>query len=223
MKRKAALWTINAILTILWICVLGTGNIGCDRDTCYHNNFQTDLYSDYPDFYHDATPDIITPDGIQVDSGGFPIDVNELDRRVNQIEECVLKVMKEEFPDDLTMKQQMKWGCYTDNFNNRGPLKRDCLIIKIVPPQYSKCSDWLFLDAIAPDSFCIAKGLTPTPECPCRWRNSIIDENILLTTVEIRPDIPLSSPPAPYLWDIATMMTGCTQMWKMPFAKCASF
>lgn len=212
MKKKAALWTINGLLAMLWICVLGVESTACDRDDCYHNNFQTDQYSEYPESYRDANVNAVSPDGIQVDTGGYAVDLEELDDRVNKIEGCVLAVMRDEYAADLDTETQMAWGCWTDNFNERQKLKRDCLIIKVVPPAAMSTDGlWQLLDATAPDYLCEEKGQTPDAQHPCRYRAIVVDENILMT------------PPALYLWDIVSIMTGCTQIWNNEFAKCAEF
>lgn len=212
MKKKAALWTINGILAMLWICVLGVESASCDRDNCYHNYFPTDQYSDYPDSYRDANVNAVTPGGIQVDTGGFTVDLEALDQRVNKIEECVLAVMRQKYAADLDIETQKAWGCWTDNFNARQKLKRDCLIIKVVPPAAMSADGlWQLLDATAPSYLCEEKGQTPDAAHPCRYRVITVDENILVT------------PPALYLWDIVNIMTGCTQIWNNEFAKCAEF
>ncbi|MEK7508689.1 MAG: hypothetical protein AAB568_02440 [Patescibacteria group bacterium] len=223
MKKKMAFWTINTILAILWICVLGAQTTACDRDNCYHNYFPD--YSEYPDSYHDVNVDAKTPSGIQVDTGGFAVDLAELDRRVAKIEECVLSVMRNEYAKDLDIDTQMAWGCWTDNFNDRQKLKRDCLIIKLVPPiAYSEDGQWQLLDATAPQVLCKQKGLSPDAKNPCRYRVLTVDENILVTPPPDQgPGAEPTSPPAPYLWELVSIMTGCTQIWNNAFAKCASF
>jgi hypothetical protein len=210
MKKRMALWTINSVLAALWICFLGVEATSCDRDNCYHNNFQIDLYSEYPDSYGDTNVDLVTPGGIQVDTGGHAVNAKELDRRVNAIEECVLGVMRDVYAADLDIETQMAWGCYRDNFNAREKLKRDCLIIKVVSPAATSADGlWQLLNATAPDYLCEEKGLDPDAKHPCLYRVITVDENILVT------------PPALYLWDIVSIMTGCTQIWNNEFAKCA--
>lgn len=225
MKKKAALWTINGLLAMLWICVLGVESASCDRDNCYHNNHPFSAFSKYPDSYGDVNVDAKTPSGIQVDTGGFAVDLEDLDRRIAQTEECVLSVMNNEYAEDLDNKTAMNWGCNTKNFNDRQKLKRDCLIIKLVPPiAYSQDGIWQLLDATAPQERCEQKGLKPSAEHPCRYRVISVDENIIVTPPpDQRHEVEPTVPPAPYLWEIVSVMTGCTQIWNNEFAKCAEF
>lgn len=213
MKRKLALWTINTILTVFWVSFLGMETAACgDYDNCYHNNHPFSAFSKYPDSYGDVNVDAKTPSGIQVDTGGFAVDLKELDRRVAQIEECVLNVTRNDYAENLDIKTQMAWGCWTDNFNDRQKLKRDCLVIKVVSPAATSADGlWQLLAATAPDYLCEQKGQKPDAAHPCRYRVIVVDENILVT------------PPALYLWEIVSIMTGCTQIWNNEFAKCASF
>lgn len=225
MKKIAALWTINTLLAILWICFAGIQTTACDRDNCYHNNHSFSAFSKYPDSYGDVNVDAKTPSGIQVDTGGFAVDLEELDRRIAKMEECVLDVMRNVYAEDLDNKTAIEWGCHNKNFNDRQSLKRDCLIIKLVPPiAYSEDGQWQLLDATAPSFRCEEKGLTPTAEHPCRYRVISVDENIIVTPPpDQRPGIEPAVPPAPYLWEIVSVMTGCTQIWNNAFAKCGSF
>ncbi|EFK97432.1 hypothetical protein LDC_0530, partial [sediment metagenome] len=91
------------------------------------------------------------------------------------------------------------------------PIKRNCIKIKIVPAVVSKCHpEWQFIDALAPSDACIAKGMIPTAECPCRWRSGIVNEQNVVV------------PPAIYLWPVVNIATGCGNPWSSgsPFAKC---
>jgi len=78
--------------------------------------------------------------------------------------------------------------CYNDPIVIRDEMScRGCLEIKVPRKWESSCIDASIqlLPVSAPDWHCIAKGLTPTPECPCRWRAGIQDGNILVTTPDL--------------------------------------
>jgi hypothetical protein len=168
-------------------------------------------YSDcYQNFFEDITdfeinPDMATGSGIKVDSGGFDVDLFALDARIGMMEWCITGVMANNPEPDP------KWQCLYRNFTGMRRLKRSCLIIKIVPPVYSKCSKWQFIGVPAPNELCRAKGINPTPECPCMWRTAVQDDNVVIT------------PPALYLWEIGRIMTSCNNIWESPFAPCLGF
>lgn len=171
---------------------------GC-KESCYENYFQN--ITEYK-----INPVYQTPKGIGLDVtdvGIFP-ELNLIDERVDKIEECILNVTK-----SIT-KIEPIWQCIralpVEN------LKRECIIIKVVQPVYSKCqSNWNLLPILAPEQLCIEKGIIPTKECPCRWRSVVQDDNVIIT------------PPALYLWDIVKIYTGCNNFWYSPFAACAMF
>lgn len=195
----------------IFICKTFIGCGGEEENGGYRNFF------DVPAQYKmEANPSMLTPGGIQVDAAGYEINLAILDERVLKIETCILRVMSENpVPDQA-------WQCIPANYKIK-PLKRNYLIIKLVPPAPS-CSNWQLLPIPAPDEYCIAKKLKPAPECPCMWRTAIQDENIILTPPpETRPDIPPTSVPAPYLWEIGRMMTGCNKIWPSPFVECLSY
>lgn len=185
---------------------------GCaDETNCYENNFENITN-------HTISPDTSTPEGISVDTGGYPINLQMLDERINRIESCIQNLFKNyPLPD-------AKWKCLKTRFDPQEKLLRKCLVIKIVPPVYSPCSDWQFIGEYAPAEFCLVKGVVPKPECPCRWRTAIQDENVIITPPEeTRSNIPPTIPPAPYLWEIGRMMTSCNEVWQSPFSACLSY
>jgi hypothetical protein len=155
----------------------------------------------YNNYYFDITNlpvniNLVTPNGINVDTSGYEVDVKRLDNRINNIEKCLLEVSKTE--------DNKKWDCLRETIE----LNRDCFKIKIVPPIYSKCSDWEFIDVLALEQGCLDKGIIPTTECPCRWRTAIQNSWTIIT------------PPKLYLWEMGRIMTSCNQVWKSPYAKC---
>ena len=165
----------------------------------------------YQNFYQNITnyevrADTTTPSGIRVDTGGYAVNLIALDARITKIEMCIKQVAK-----SLTLSAENKknWQCSRENL--KGELIRDCLVIKVVAPTFSKCSDWQFIGVPAPNELCLAKGVKPTAECPCMWRTAIQDDNIIIT------------PPAMYLWEVGRVMTSCNNIWHSPFAKCLGF
>lgn len=149
-----------------------------------------------------------TAGGISVDAS-INVDLAALERRVRAIDSCVQR-QATKIPS-MTDKQKLNWGCVGQwQGGPIQPLKLDCLRIKVVPSVASKCqSDWQLLPDRAPDAACIAKGLHPTADCPCRWRTVLQGDRTVVT------------PPAMYLWPVVQMMTGCSNFWASPLAECA--
>lgn len=204
---------------LILLVILSAAGCYDEDDICYLNYFQN--VTDYK-----VAPDTHTPSGVAVDTGNglYEIDLKELDGRLSKIESCLQDVM-EELPD-LSKEEIDGWQCIRDGFGKREALKRQCLVIKLVRPVYGSCSDYQMIEAtVEPNpSLCEDKGLPPTPDCPCRWRTAIQDENTIITPPEeTRPDIAPTIPPAPYLWELGRMMTSCNNVWASPFAKCLSF
>ena len=150
-----------------------------------------------------VSPDKATPSGILVDSGGFAIDLEELDQRVDRIEACLGRVAAE--VASAPAEERAKWQCLRDPAEG---MPRGCLTVKVVPPVLSKCSSWQFIGVPAPDALCEAKGVHPTAECPCMWRSAVFADRVLIT------------PPAMFVWDIGRILTSCNNIWYSPFAAC---
>jgi len=155
-----------------------------------------------PNFFQNLTsytvnPTYVTKSGISVDSS-YPIDLDDLDRRLGLIRACIRAKMAQELDPS--------WQCL--GYRAIPPLS--CLTIKVVEP-YPSCSEWQLLPVPAPDQLCIDKGLTPTPECKCMWRNLVQDDWVIIT------------PPALYLWEAASSLTGCRNIWKSNFVECLNF
>jgi hypothetical protein len=178
--------------------------VGCKTTSCYRNYFANVISP-----ILSISIDKRTLKGIGIDSGGYSVDTTKLDGRVDKIVACIQEVGKT--IGMASIENATTWQCLRRDFSKMEDIKRSCLVIKIVPPVYSKCSDWQFTGAKAPDAGCISKGLTPTAECPCMWRSAVQNDNILVT------------PPAMYIWDIGRIFTGCNNIWFSPFAKCLSY
>lgn len=195
---------IIIFLPALLLCACGT------KTDCYQNLFQN--ITNYG-----VEPNAKTPSGIRVDTGGYPINLQKLDKRIALIESCIQTIAESHPLADAD------WQCLKTEFRQQDKLKRDCLIIKIVPSVYSKCSNWQFIDAKAPDKLCVAKGLVSAKECPCQWRTAIQDENIIITPPEETRNTPPTVPATPYLWEIGRLMTSCNNVWASPFSQCLSY
>jgi len=144
--------------------------------------------------------DQVTPNGIRIDSGGFPIDLVETDRRVLAIADCII---------GMAQKAKPEWGCLY-------PLPEynpECLAIKLVPAIKSSCSDWDFIGVEAPQELCDAKGLKADPNCPCSWRIGVQNDYIIITPS--RDNL--------YLWDVGRAITSCTGIWNSPYSACLMF
>jgi hypothetical protein len=150
---------------------------------------------------YSINPDTITPEGIKVDSGGFNINLQEIDNVINRMETCLDELILKEY--SLSVDAQ----CLT-RFIRPLPIHRNCINIKFVEPVKSKCSEWHFLKEKAPQKLCDAKGLEENPECPCRWRWAIQDDCNLV--------IPVGHSDFLYLYDIIRIHTGCNNYWADP-------
>lgn len=124
--------------------------IGC-LTPCYHND-----YANITNY--EVISDTSTPDGISVDSSGFLIDLNEIDRLVTEFENCY------------------------------GTVNRECLTVKVAPDWYvSECSGQQLFPCDIDEAICIEqKKVTPTKECPCNCRAMIQDENTIIVTPDLR-------------------------------------
>lgn len=158
----------------------------------------------------EVKPNAKTSKGVKVDiAQGLKVDLVAMDGRLDKIESCLQGIPT----FVLTEEQRQAWSCPMRAWKP-APLKRECLEIKVVHAVGSSCHpEWQFIDALAPEASCTAKGLQPTPECPCRWRAGIVDEYKIVT------------PPAMYLWNVTYVATACSNPWgtaalPSPFAAC---
>lgn len=123
--------------------------IGCQTAPCYQNSYLN--VTEY-----DVRANDITPDGIDVDNSGYEVDLNEIDRIVNEFEECY------------------------------GIVYKSCLTIKVAPDWYvSPCSGQQLFPCDIDEALCEQKGLTPNEECPCNCRAIIQDENTIIITPDL--------------------------------------
>lgn len=136
------MWNLFLILLLLLS--------SCHNNDCYLNN-----YSNITNYKVKITRH--TPNGIALDDPGNLLDDEEIDRVVNEVEECL----------------------------GRG-VKKNCLIIKIPKDFYiSPCSGKLLFPCNINKQICIDKGLEVSEECPCHCRSIIQDENYIITTPDL--------------------------------------
>ena len=146
-----------------------------------------------------------TSNGIQVDTGGFYIDLHEIDKTFDRVDQCLYNLVERNYVP-------VPEADCLDKYLRDIPIKK-CIKIKIVEPVFSECSEWHFLKEEAPQRLCDMKGLTT--DCPCRWRWATQDDCNIIT------------PPGhlgyPYLYDIIKIHTGCNGFWFDPeLANCAN-
>jgi hypothetical protein len=123
---------------------------GCN--TCYRNGYGN-ITS------YEVDPAIITAGGIRVDDPLRELDLEELDRQTDFLEDC-LEI----------------------------PIERDCLTVKVAPDWYiSPCSGQELFPCEMPEQVCLDKELTEEDleVCPCSCRAIIQDE----TTVVVTPNL----------------------------------
>jgi len=173
----------------------------------------------YINFYqnitnYDINVNAVTPAGFQLDTGGYPIDEHSLDARLLKIESCLTETAKEiNFTTDQLPED---WQCLSHPLDIL-LFRRECLVIKFVESAYSPCTpEEEFLPIEAPQTLCKEKGLKPNPDCPCRWRTAIQDDNYLIVPWTEKVE-------NMNLWDLIRVHTGCNLFWSSPLSKCAGF
>ncbi len=205
------------IITIISLFFICCNNISCPFITpdvkyppvsgmtfpakCYQN-----WYTNYTSYK--VSPNKTLSNGIKLDDTENPLTKEEIQTLTNRIEaifSCSLNVI-------ASMKDksfQNDWSCtLQDKPSNqfRVKIERDCLVIKIAKASKSPCTGWYVLDnAPAPVEGCDAKGQQALV-CPCKWRNVIQDDNIIITSKE-----------GLYLWELSSLITGCRYIWSPTF------
>jgi hypothetical protein len=191
---------IGSLLALL-ICFTACS---AEADTCP----VTWNYADQ--FRYDVEPTLSTPSGIAVDPSGQRVEPEEIDRLFKEVETC----LEEQFgsPPALPPDVIRDGECFSDTFPLPYPRER-CLTIKIPNDWVPNCDGTQqVLPWKAPDEGCLAKGLTPTEKCPCRWRSGIQDLRTAVTTPNL---LNLKDP-------LIRIITGCNRPWSSPaLAKCA--
>lgn len=85
-------------------------------------------------------------------------------------------------------------------------LERRCLTIAVRPSILSCDGHSQLLPDLADPRSCLAKGVTPTADCLCHWREGIQDEQTAVCT----PDLSVLKDP------IVRIATGCAYPWNVP-------
>lgn len=157
-------------------------------------------------------PTIVSAKGVKIDPSSNRVNPATVDRLVDAVETCLTKNFGNPpvIPPDVQQASQCPSATFTL------PINRACLTIKI-PDDWSLNCDgtqqvlsWVTADGGAG---CRAKGLSPTAECPCRWRAGVQDSHTLVATpsLYLAPD-----------W-VIRIFTGCQNPWASPeLAECAA-
>ena len=172
------------------------------------NNSDCRIFNYASQFNYKTNFNQTTPLGIQIDTSNQQIDLNLIDALTAEVEQCLTK----NFPNHTLPANVMISGqCAVKLFDC--PFNRSCFKIKIP-------NDWVWscdktqqlLPYNTPQAGCIAKGLMPNAECPCRWRGGL-QGNIIVTT----PSLIIYKDP------LIRLLTGCNNPWSDPIlAECAS-
>lgn len=173
--------------------------IGCGQDFHY-NNYYLNVTE------YDINPNIVSPNGIRVDTSGFDIDLIELDSHFVHVERC----LNDNFPNQIIPKDTyISAHCLYNTFPDK--IYRESIIVKIAPDWTYSCdsSQQVFKCNIDP-KLCEEKGLISTEECPCRCRGAIQNQNVIITT------------PNMYLLnnDLIRLHTGCNYIWVSGLQEC---
>ena len=210
---------IVSISTIIVICIVlfplfdnkaetftgcSSGGMPCNEINWGYSTGEFNQYS--------VHPTEITQTGIAYDPSGLPINPELIDRLTNEVETCLATA----FPGGV-IPLDVAAGSYCSATNFTLPFDRHSFVVKIASDWVLSCPDPVYgqqqlLPVSAGDSGCIAKGLAPSAQCPCRWRAGIECPNNLITT------------PSFYLYKdvLIRYMTGCGDPWAMvQFSTCA--
>jgi hypothetical protein len=155
-------------------------------------------------FSYSVEPNQTTPSGVLIDASGQYIDLNEIDRKISETENCLAR----NFPNgDLS---GVEGWCSVLKFEPF--IDRHCITVKI-PSNWSWSCDGKeqLLADDAPQEGCGAKGFKEDPDCPCKWRAGIQDGGIIITT----PNLRLFKDP------LVKMITSCEYIYEDPkLAEC---
>lgn len=156
-----------------------------------------------------------TPQGIAIDLSGQDVSPELIDRLTDEVEQCLAETFGN--PPVLPPAVVQDAQCRDDTFSL--PINRECFAVKIPNDWQISCDGTQQVLPIsstayvAPDELCEAKGLTVTPECPCRWRAGLQDNYIIVST----PSLYVYKDP------LIRMVTGCNNPWGHPaLSQCAS-
>lgn len=119
-----------------------------------------------------------TPKGISYDPSGLPISPQLIDRLTDEVEACLQKNY-----GTAPLPQATASAAYCVAQTKPVVIDRSSFVVKVVNDWLPSCdkSQQLLPNLVNPTS-CLAKGLTPIADCPCRWRAGIKCSNILIVT-----------------------------------------
>lgn len=143
-----------------------------------------------------------TPGGVRY---GGALDPAHIDRAVNAVAVCL-----ERFQEP-TQEQRVAMECLPGVI--RRDVDRKAFDVYLADDWRPACRDpkeQTFPCQIGPQG-CLAKGLDPTPECPCMCRSVVQSNRTIITT----PNLKLF--PA----ELVRLVTGCNVVWAGPLAECA--
>ena len=207
------------------ICLaLGILLLACAQ---YTPMYQND-YARITDYKID--PDTVTPHGVDVDRSGFEVDLALIDTVVDKTEGCLAEHFDKLIPYCVEQKELCQpilkdrqhsefWKCYdiivgcNTYVRVKNGFKRSDFKIKITPDWHYACDGqtMVFPCGIDPKA-CVAKGLEPTPECPCSCRSTLQDYDIITT-----PQFQVLA------GELVRLTTGFNNPWNVPpLSSCAN-
>lgn len=128
------------------LLVVGCAPAPCEQQYGYY------ILGDFEGY--GVTPTRTTPTGVGVDEEGGAVDLDVLDRKVNEVEWCTEQSIDR---SAIRVKVPPGWGPSCDGTDEVLPLR-------------------------APPNGCRQKGLEPDEACPCRWRAVVQCPNVIVTT-----------------------------------------
>jgi hypothetical protein len=152
-----------------------------------------------------VSPSDRTPEGVVVDASGFKVDLAAIDSHIDKVEQC----LRDKYPDGSLPADVVKNGhCLSDKFDP--VIQRSFLTVKVAPDWHNGClNEQVFPCGVDP-KYCEAKGITPTPECPCECRGAVQDNDTIVTT----PDLHLFDN------DLIRVVTTCNYIWIAGLQEC---
>jgi hypothetical protein len=162
-------------------------------------------------FEYAVTPAFTTPSGIPVDPSGQDVSAETVDAQTAEVEACLAREFGS--PPHLPPEVRRAADCLEETFAL--PIPRGCFAVKVPADWTLSCDgDQQVLPSRAPDALCLAKGLVPTDDCPCRWRAGLEDDGRVVVTT---PSFHMFKDP------LVRLATGCNNPWAHPkLARCAT-
>ena len=205
MKRLLSISFI--LLIMISILPLEISLSSCNISFCSELNWG---YSDAEFDHYDIIANNITLSGTTFDPTGQNISPQLIDRLTSEVETCLDTAFNGTLPDDVVHNSLCSNNHFPIHINRAG------FEVKIPNDWVINCDgtqQLLPTPVKSGPNGCLAKGETPSAQCPCRWRAGIKCPNILITT------------PSFYLYKdvLVRYTTGCQNPWASPqLAACAS-